>query len=378
MAQSRASSFDQGVSGAQQSRRTRQSEGQNSERQRLVGDAMSMKDKLLAAFNKFSNDWTMNLAAMLSYNVLTSFFPLLLAILTILVHLPVAFGSTNNVATQINQILPSNVRGQINVRSLITNVDRQSGLLTIVSIVGLLWGGTNLFGAIESAFAIIFRVKTRNMVAQKIMAVLMILLFVILLPLSFASSVILSFASTTLNKILPSVLSGPFAVVLGVGTSLISLFVLFLAVYMVVPNVPVRWRFAWRGALVAAIAMFLVNTIFPTYTAHFVSTKQYGAAAVATAIVTITWFWFFSVVVLVGAQINALTMGIGPWKYDLSRELMDSEIPVTSGQPTALDALAREHGRQALESPVGVLRDTPQEAEKRAETPQSGRSGAPR
>jgi YihY family inner membrane protein len=312
---------------------------------------------------------------MLSYNVLTSFFPLLLAILTILVHLPVALGLTNNVVIQINQILPSNVRGQLDVGSLITNIDRQSSLLTIVSVVGLLWGGTNLFGAVESAFAIIFRVKTRNVVAQKIMAVLMILLFVILLPLSFASSVLLSFASTTLNKILPSVLSGPLAVALGVGTSLVSLFVLFLAVYMVVPNVPVRWRFAWRGALVAAITMLLINTLFPTYTAHFVNTRQYGAAAVAAAIVTITWFWFFSVVLLIGAQINALTMGIGPWRYDLSRELMDSEIPVTSGQPTALDALARAHGRAALDSPVGVARDMPQEAEQRAEAAASGRGG---
>jgi YihY family inner membrane protein len=371
MAQSRASSFKQGVSGAQQPRRASRSAAENPERQPRVDDTMSVKEKLLAAFNKFNNDWTMNLAAMLSYNVLTSFFPLLLAILTILVHLPVALGSTNNVATQINQILPSNVRSQINVRALITNVDRQSGLLTIVSVVGLLWGGTNLFGAIESAFAIIFRVKTRNVVTQKLMAVLMILIFVILLPLSFASSVLLSFASTTLSKILPGGLSGPFAVGVGVATSLAALFALFLAVYMVVPNVPVRWRFAWRGALLAAIAMFVVNTVFPTYTAHFVSTKQYGAAAVATAIVTITWFWFFSVVLLLGAQINALTMGIGPWKYDLSRELMDSEIPVTSGQPTALDALAREHGRAALESPVGVLRDTPREAEQRAETPQA-------
>ena len=376
MAQSRASSLNQRISGTQQPRRARNNE--NSGRQQLASEAMGLKDKLLAAFNKFNNDWTMNLAAMLSYNVLTSFFPLLLAILTILVHLPGVSGSTSTFASQINQVLPSNVRGQVNVGSLIRNVNRQSGLLTIVSIVGLLWGGTNLFGAIESAFAIIFRVKTRNFFAQKVMAVLMILAFVILLPLSFASSILLSFASTTLKTILPSTLSGPFAVALGVATSLASLFVLFLVVYMVVPNVPVRWRFAWRGALVAAIVMFVVNTIFPTYTAHFVNTKQYGAAAIATAIVTITWFWFFSVVLLVGAQINSLTMGVGPWKNDLSRELMDSEIPVTSGQPTALDALAREHGQEAMDSPVGVVRDTPQEAEKRAEAPQSRSDGTSR
>lgn len=371
MAQSPTSSLKRPASDAQTPPHPTATRNQKSERQQVVGEAMHLKDRLLVGFNKFNNDWTMNLAAMLSYNVLTSFFPLILAVITILAHLPAIMGSTNNVANQINQVLPSNVRGQINVGSLITNVDRQSGLLTIVSIVGLLWGGTNLFGAIESAFAIIFRVKTRSFVAQKIMAVLMILLFVILFPLSFASSVLLSFATTTLRNILPSVVSGPFAVVVGMGTSLLSLFVLFLAIYMVVPNVPIRWRFAWRGALVAAIAMFVVNTVFPAYTAHFVNTKQYGTAAVAAAIITITWFWFFSIVVLLGAQINALVMGIGPWKYDLTRELMEAEIPVTSGEPTALDALAREHGAEAMESPVGLARDVPEETEKKAEAQSS-------
>jgi hypothetical protein len=158
----------------------------------------------------------------------------------------------------------------------------------------------------------------------------------------------------------------------GVAVSVVSLFVLFLAIYTIVPNVPIHWRFAWRGALAAALAMFVVNTAFPTYTAHFVNTKQYGAAAIAGALVLIIWFWFFSVVLLVGAQINSLAMGIGPWRHDLSTELMDSQIPVTWGQPTALDALAREHGAQALESPVGVVRDTPEEAEKHVETSKSG------
>ena len=265
---------------------------------------------LLTAFNKFNNDWTMNLAAMLSYNVLTSFFPLLLAILTILVHLPVAVGSTSIVAT--NQSDPPLEYTQPGECWILDYQCRSSNraVLTIVSIVGLLWGGTNRFGSIESAFAIIFRVKTRNIVQQKIMAVLMILLFVVLLPLSFASTILLSFATTTLKDIIPSALSGPFAVVVGMGTSLLALCAV-PAVYMVVPNVPIRWRFAWRGAIIAAVAMFVINTIFPAYTAHFVNTKQYGAAALAAAIIIITWFWFFSVVLLLGAQVNSRAMGIG-------------------------------------------------------------------
>jgi membrane protein len=319
--------------------------------------AVSLKDRALAAYKKFSNDWTMNLAAMLSYNVLTSFFPLLLALLTILVLLPVVSNNVPQIASQINQIMPANVRSQINVAQILHNVHHAGGVLAIISIVGLLWGGTNLFGAIESCFAIIFRVKVRNFPRQKLMAVVMIMLFVILLPLSFVSSIFLTAANTTASKILPGFFSGVLGQIASYATSLGALFVLFLAIYVIVPNVPVTWRDAWKGALVAAVAMWIINTIFPAYTAHFINTKQYSAAALATAIVVITWFWFFSVILLIGAQINALSMGIGPWPFDISRILMDYKVPADPGEPTALEAQQRKDQGDFLPF-SGVARDS--------------------
>lgn len=332
------------------------------------------------AFFKFNNDWTMNLVAMVSYNVLTSFFPLVLALITILALVPAVTGNTHAVASQINAVLPSDVRSQLKIDSLITSVSHQFGLLTLVSILGLLWGGSNLFGSLESAFAVIFRVKTRDFLPQKLMSVAMILLFVVLLPLSFVSTIFISAASTTLGRIVPGALSGPFAVAVGLAASLASLFALFVAIYMVVPNIPIRWRYAWRGALVAAVVMWIINTIFPFYTAHFVGTKQYGTAALGTAIITITWFWFFSLVLLVGAQVNALAMGIGYWKYDLTRVLMEAKIPTQGGAPTAMAALEANRDPSVTDAPVGLARDSQKvenPARERRETPDRDRDGGP-
>jgi membrane protein len=325
---------------------------------RMERDVKEGKGYAVRLWNKFNHDWTMNLVAMVSYNVLTSFFPLVLALITLLAFLPSVLGSPHDVAQQINTILPSNIRGQVNVEQLMKSVNGRSGLLSIVSVGGLLWGGSNVFGAIENAFAVIFRVKTRGFVSQKLMSVVMILIFTILLPLSFASTFLTGAASTTLGKILPAFLSGPYAVGLAFGTTIISLAMLFLAIYVIVPNVPIHWRYAWRGALVAAIGMTIVNNVFPYYAARFLSTNQYGAAALATAIVIITWFWFFSLLLLIGAQINALSMGIGYWKYDLTRVLMDQKIPTIGGAPTAIDALALSGYARALDSPVGLARDS--------------------
>ncbi|MGH2346823.1 MAG: YihY/virulence factor BrkB family protein, partial [Chloroflexota bacterium] len=264
----------------------------------LKQDADEAKKFGIRAYQKFANDWTMNLTAMVSYNLLTSFFPLVLALITILALLPAVSNNTSQFAAQINSILPSDVSRNIKIDSLLKSVHKAEGILGLVSIVGLLWGGTNLFGSIENAFAVIFRVKTRSFVKQKLMALVMILLFVVLLPLSFVSSLLLGSTTTSLGRIMPSGLSGPASLVVGLAAGLASLFILFLAIYVVVPNMPISWRHAWRGALAAAVVMWIINTAFPFYTAHFVGTKNYGAAAIGSAIITITWFWFFSLVLL--------------------------------------------------------------------------------
>jgi len=335
----------------------------------LREDADEAKGLALRAFHKFMNDWSMNLTAMVSYNLLTSFFPLVLALITILALLPAVSNNTTHFAAQINSVLPSEVGKNIDIASLLDNVNKEGGILGLVSIVGLLWGGSNLFGAIENAFAVIFRVKTRDFAAQKLMSLVMILLFAVLLPLSFVSTLLLGSATTRLGTIMPGAASGPVGLVLGLATGLAALFVLFLAIYIVVPNIPISWRHAWRGALVAAVVMWIINTLFPYYTAHFVGTKQYGAAAIGSAIVTITWFWFFSLVLIVGAQVNALAMDIGPWPYDLPSVLMRFKPPTTEGERTGMDAARDDESPREQDSPFGVARDA-----QKVENPKRGRS----
>jgi len=310
-----------------------------------VADAKEAVGVGKRAYAKFNNDWTMNLVSMLSYNVLTSIFPLLLALFTILALVPSLSGHTADFANQVNKILPGNVAKTINIASLLSKVRASYGILTVISVAGLLWGGSNLFGTIENAFAIVYRVRTRDFIPQKLMSLVMILLFVVLLPLSFVSSFLLGSASTALGTVLPSGLSGPLPFILGLAASLAALFILFVAIYVIVPNMPISWRHAWRGALVAAIAMAIVNTIFPFYTAHFVGTSQYGTAAIGTVIVMITWFWFFSLVLMVGAQVNSLAMGLKPWPYDLARMLTQIQISDLKGSGTDRPASSSMAGK---------------------------------
>jgi membrane protein len=304
-------------------------------------------------FFKFTNDCTMNLASMVAFSVLTSFVPLILAVVLFFALLPASSQHASSFAEQISRVLPSAVSKDANVAGFISSIHSASGVLTVVTILGLLWGGSNLFGSIESAFAFIYRVKTRDLVPQKAMALVLILVFVILLPLSFISSFLLASATTTLGRVMPSELTGTFSAVVGLAVGLFSLFVLLTVIYTVVPNMPIAWRETWRGALFAAVAMWAVNTLFPFYAAHFIGTKQYGAATISTVIITITWVWFFSMMLLIGAQINALALGLAPWRYDITRILMETSGPFLTNMRRD-----RRHARRETLPFSGLIHDS--------------------
>jgi membrane protein len=272
---------------------------------------------------KFAKDWSMNMVSLLTYNLLTTIFPILLAILTAALYVlgslsPQAFHA---VVAKMSGALPSGMTGAINLNTLQKNLVHITGPLALISLAGLLWGGSNLFSSMENVFSIFFRTKARAFVAQKLMAIGMVIILAILLPLSLAASSLVTADSSAFGSVLPQPLSNVLSIV-GPLTSLFVLWVLFLIVYMVVPNTKVPFRNAWRGAAAAAILFALFNLLFPLYFKLFLhGNGRYGAVA-ASLLVLIAWLWFFALITVIGAQINAVAMGIKPTRYDLPGTLV--------------------------------------------------------
>jgi len=269
---------------------------------------------------KFANDWSMNLASMIAYNLITAIFPILLAVFSLvgLILRLTAYGHIQDVANAIGRVFPREITNSIDLTALLRSLVGLTGPLAVASLVGLLWLGSNLFSNMENAFSIIFRIRGRDLVPQRLMAIGMVLLLALLLPLSLGAASLVTAGSDWFDRLVPK---GVGIVLSYVGplTSLGVLWLLFLAIYMVVPNFDVRFRQAWRGALAAAILVGLLEILFPLYFRIFLSPNtRYGVAA-AALLVVIIWFWFFAVITVVGAQINAVFMGLRATTFDLSR-----------------------------------------------------------
>jgi membrane protein len=270
---------------------------------------------------KFSNDWMMNLASMLAYNILVAFFPLVLALLTILGFV-LSWNHQLLVSLQHSIVgaLPAPLQGSVDINGALQALSNNSGLLLVISLAGLLWAGSNLFGAMENCFDIIFRTRPRDFIPQKLMSFTMMLVFVVLAPIMFVASTLIDAFGTGAQALIPLhniVVENVFK-----GVSLFAAvavaFVLFLAVYVVVPNLPLSFRHAWRGALVSALLLVIANLAFPTYVRFTMGgSKNYGATFYL-ALIFVAWCWLFAVILLLGAEVNSYAIGMRAMEGDLA------------------------------------------------------------
>jgi uncharacterized BrkB/YihY/UPF0761 family membrane protein len=169
------------------------------------------------------------------------------------------------------------------------------------------------------------------------MAIGMMLVFIILVPIMVFAASIPTLAFSFLQNTPAGHLS-VLASVTGILGGLISSFILFEVIFVVVPNLHISLRHGWLGALVAAVALQLYLALFPVYVAH---SLRGPAAAVGLALILLVFFYYFGVILFLGAEINAFFLeGVRPLPADLATFVsttagkLNEDIPADEGQTT--------------------------------------------
>jgi len=201
--------------------------------------------------SKFLEDQAPNWAALIAWNALFAMFPIVIFAASLLGYALRFFGQANDkVYSTIFSIIPGDVHQQQELLKAVTGVKNQSGLLFIVGLVGLLWGGSALFGVMEQAFAVIYHTRPRDFIRQKLIAFGMVFLFTVLVGVAVATSAILP-ALKNIPNIPEFLYSGAAAFILQVIVGTVAGLLLFGTIYYVIPNRKQRFRKVLPGALVA-------------------------------------------------------------------------------------------------------------------------------
>jgi membrane protein len=295
-----------------------QREGTQRVTQTLTRDA-----KLLGAFwTKFNNDWSWNNSAGLAYNLILSLFPQVVAIVAIL---GISLGNLDNttymrLVQQITTLLPEVTSSRsiidLALRSL-KSLHQQSIWLLLFAVALAIFNGSRLFLFLEGTLDIIYHVRPRSPIRQNIMAVLMLLLYVVLVPIIFlASSVpalVASFLQRTQFSQIPG--SGWLLSLSGIAGGLIAAYLLFQAIYIVVPNQKISLRHSWLGALTAAVLLELYIVLFPLYVSRFLS----SFASALGLLILLIFFYYFAMILYLGAEVNSFFSGkVRATPYDIA------------------------------------------------------------
>lgn len=262
-------------------------------------------------WTKISEDWMLNFSGMLAYNYLTAIAPILLAVLAI------SGLALNSLSPEAYQAFVAGLAsrfpagsGSSFVTSALAALQRSAGVLLVIAIVAAIFSGSRLFVALDNIFAVIFRVDVRPLVKQNIMALLMMLLFLVLAPLTFFAS---SIPALVLSYVLPGGAQSNVLLLTAEGFigGVIVTFILFGVIYYVVPNTQRSWADTWPGALATAVLLNLYEVLFPIYQSIFLKNAGLGSAA-GLAVVILIFLYYIGVITLLGAEINAWVSGLRP------------------------------------------------------------------
>ena len=260
------------------------------------------------AGNNWFDDNASRLAAALAYYTLLSVAPLLVIAVSIagLVFGPDAARGRIS-AELLNLVGPQAAE---TIQAILANANAPyAGIFgSAVGIVILLIGASGVFGELQSALNIIWKVPPSSssgisaLLKERFFSFAMVLGVAFLLLVSLVVSAGIGAAGGVLQD---SLAGGEFLwQVLNLLLSLAITSGLFALIFKVVPDVPVAWRDVWLGAIVTACLFTLGKFLLGLYLGKAMISSAYGAAG--SAVVFVVWVYYSAQILLLGAEFTCV------------------------------------------------------------------------
>ena len=243
------------------------------------------------------------LGSQLAFFFLLSMFPLLIFLITLLPYLNL---DESQVFLFVREYAPDSVYQLI--KSTIDEIlkNRNGGLLSI-GLLATIWSASKGMNALTRALNRSYFVEeTRSFLVARGMSVLFtialigVLIVALVLPVFGQQIGTLLFSYFGLEEgfmklwgslrwILPPIL----------------IFVVFSATYWAVPNMKIRLKSVFPGALFATVGWIVTSLAFSFYVGNYANySKTYGS--IGAIIVLMLWLYFSAIILMLGGQLNAV------------------------------------------------------------------------
>ena len=256
------------------------------------------------AVNDFLRKNCPQFAGAISFYALFSFFPLVLAIISVTAFVRGSDADQTVLAQQIAEVIPVETDY---IGDRVQDVVSARGPLGVVSVLGLLWAASAAFGAIRKGINAAWGIsKTRPFLKERLIDITLVFGAGLMMIVVLFMTPIFALLRELIDSIAPEaeLASDVFWGLAAQSLSTVMSFLSFVLLYRFLPNTKVQLSDVWLGALAAAVAfegakwgfVWYVNT-FPVYNV------VYGPIGAIMAL--LTWVYVSAMILLFGAHLTS-------------------------------------------------------------------------
>lgn len=236
-----------------------------------------------------------NYASAVAFAGFMAMFPLILGALS-MIGLAIRDPQTEaHFQLLVLQVFPPSAQPEM--QRALHGVKESAGWLGLLSIGGLLWSASAIFGTMEFALTEIFGTKQRDMLRQRLMGLIMMPVLVVAIV-----------ATMVINEGAAFIPIGWVAWTVSFVAGALVMIALLVALYRLVPNRTFRLREVLPGAVLAGVLIEVLSLAFPVYARIAGGFNTYGAQF-GLFFLLATWFYLISQLVLLGAVYNRFRTG---------------------------------------------------------------------
>ncbi|HLS72051.1 MAG TPA: YihY/virulence factor BrkB family protein [Chitinophagaceae bacterium] len=267
----------------------------------------SIKAIALDAIAGFSEHNATKLSGSLAYSTIFSLPPMLL----LLVIIGGAFYGQDAISGKIYMELKDLIGPDtaLQVQNILKGLEAQenSGWAALISSIALIIGGTGVFIEIQSSLNLIWGVKSKakksiiKLILNRLLSFFMILSLGFILIVSLLINTILAALGEQLLELLPFI---PVSMISWISQVVIFLVltVLFGFIFRVLPDVKIKWKYIWPGAILTTLLFMLGKYGIGLYVSSNNTITLYGAAS--SIIILLVWVYFSALILYIGAEFS--------------------------------------------------------------------------
>lgn len=259
--------------------------------------------------SRFRKDRIMKLSASLAFYTVFALPALLMVIISLT---GIFFGrdaASGAIFREINALVGNNVALQ--VQKAINNMSRsgRSGVAAILGGAILLLTASGIFSEIQDSINLIWGLRAkrkkglRHIIMNRLGSFSLVLCLGFILLVSLILNGVIATFSSRLNTIFPG-LNISFVQIADIVMQVIAITLLFMVIFLVLPDAKVKVKDVWLGALISTVLFLSGKSLLLWYISLSRSIRAYGAAG--SVLLLFMWVYFSSIILYTGAEFTQI------------------------------------------------------------------------